>query len=289
MINCTIINFIACGSHQHTYTESDCINAAVCSECGELIENALGHTANIGICRRCGMVQNEALLESLNADLDKIMDIGNDLMLCVSNIPGLSVDEQYLQFQKADNYVESMKKLYAKIIKDCSDESELTRIKYQITLLENNCPNNLLDKESASLEEQVIKYQFYLQQMSSSFNYLSEDMEYLVGNSNELESVAYFNEVEEMPTPDSIIYGITYDSVKSDSGVRQYMYLLGNDVDDAKANYNLYLSAIAMNSKFKVEITDTYAYVTKYEKMVSAMMAGTDAVKGFFLIVSFQE
>lgn len=92
-----------------------------------------------------------------------------------------------------------------------------------------------------------------------------------------------------MPTPDSIIYGITYDSEKTDSGVKQFMYLIGNNESDANMNYNIYLSAVEMNESLKVEITDTYAYVTKNGNMVSAMMAGTDSIKGYFLIVSFQE
>ena len=68
----------------------------------------------------------------------------------------------------------------------------------------------------------------------------------------------------------------------------QYMYLLGQDETDASMNYNIYLSAVEMDESLRVSIEDTYCYVLKDQKMASAMMAGNDPVKGFFLIVSFQ-
>ena len=54
-------------------------------------------------------------------------------------------------------------------------------------------------------------------------------------------------------------------------------------------NYNNYLSAIDLEPTLEYELAESYAIVTKDGNMVSAMMAGTDPQKGYFLIISFQE
>ena len=91
-----------------------------------------------------------------------------------------------------------------------------------------------------------------------------------------------------MTTPDSVIYDITYDSKKTESGVIQYMYILGEDETDAMLNYNAYLKALTLSELLSVDISDNAAYVSKDGTMVSAMMAGNDSEKGYFLIISFQ-
>lgn len=287
LATCRVLTAYA--EHQHTYSEANCKNAAVCSECGETIQEALGHTSSVGVCLRCGNVQNEDLVNTLNTCFAEIMDIGNNLISCVSCIADLDDDTQYNKFQIADGYVSDMKNLYSSIIASCKNISELDNLVYQITLLQNSCPDAIQGNDATSLANQTFLYQLYLQQISSSFNYFSEYMDYLAGNRDLPEGTQYFEEVKTMPTPDSIISGITFDSAKTDSGVKQYMYLIGDNEDDANLNYNIYLSAVELADDLKVEITDSFSYVEKDESMVSVMMAGTDALKGYFLIVSFQE
>lgn len=289
LVCCFVLMLSACGKHDHSYNEADCVNAAICTSCGEEIAPALGHTTKIGTCSRCGEVQNESLLALINDEYAQIMNTGEDLIACVTGVTSLSNDEQYKVFQTADDYVAKMKELYSDIIDSCSPEDELGFLVYQTKLLDNTCPPKISGNDSTSLANQTVLYQLYLQQISSSFNYLSTEMNRLAGNDVNINAVEYFGEVPEMPTPDSVIFDISYDSKKTDSGVIQYMYLLGKDETDANMNYNNYLSAIGMDGKLKVTIEDTYCYVTKNGTMVSAMMAGEDATKGFFLIVSFQE
>lgn len=40
--------------HEHTLSEATCTEAPVCSECGEKVGKALGHTTKWGYCERCG-------------------------------------------------------------------------------------------------------------------------------------------------------------------------------------------------------------------------------------------
>lgn len=279
----------ACSRHEHSYAEADCVNPAVCSKCGETLGDALGHTTIVGVCGRCGEVQNKGVVESLNMDFARIMDAGNELIASMADISALDLDERYTRFQEADQYVEAMHDLYGDAINLCSTEGALDGLSYQLALLRNACPGRLVGADSASLANQAVLYQLYFQQICSSFSYLSEYMDWLAGTRDMPSGEAYYEEAPRMPTPDSVIYGITYDSEKTDSGVKQYMYLIGDNESDANMNYNIYLSAVSSCDGLEVEITDTYAYVTENGMMMSAMMAGTDASMGYFLIVSFQE
>ncbi len=289
-IICILIGMlIACGEHHHTYNEADCENAAVCSECGETIKEALGHTTTVGACSRCGEVQNEELVGILNTDFAEIMDVGTQLMDCVSGVADLPSETQYERYLSADAYTDQMKELYTDIIEACSENNELEEVVYQTQLLENQCPSPVAGSDATSLANQAVLYQMYLQQISSSFSYLSEYMDYLAGNREMPDGITYYDELSNMPTPDSVIYGIAYSSEKTDSGVKQYFYTIGDNSSDANMNLNIYLAAVDHMEGLTVEITDTYSYVTKAGKMVSAIMAGTDSSLGYFMIVSFQE
>lgn len=235
-----------------------------------------------------GETQGEKILSLLNTEFAKIMDEGGKLFSCIGSIPSLTGSEQFKAFQTADGYTAKMKESYLAIIEACSAEQGLDFLVYQVRLLEKACPPAITGMDSTSLANQSVLYQLYLQQVSSSFSYLAIEMDRLSGKAVEGNAVSYFAEVPEMPTPDSVIFDITFDSKKTESGVVQYMYLLGQDETDASMNYNIYLSAVDMDESLRVSIEDTYCYVLKDQKLASAMMAGNDPVKGFFLIVSFQ-
>lgn len=285
----SILCLSACGTHNHTFSDADCYKPATCSECNATEGEALGHTSSVGTCQRCGAVQNEEILELLNSSFAVIMDEGSAVIECTSGIGTLPKQLQYEKFIEADNHITKISKELDSIILACAENDELDRIVFQSRLLRNTCPTAITGTDAISLANQTILYQLFLQQISSSFNYLSEDMDYLAGNRELPNGISYFDEVEKMPKPDSVIYGITYDSEKSDAGVKQYMYLIGSNESDANMNYNNYLSAIDLESTLEYELAESYAIVTKDGNMVSAMMAGTDPQKGYFLIISFQE
>ena len=286
---CFIFVLSACGAqHTHSYDEADCVNAAVCKSCGEEISPALGHTTNVGVCRRCGEIQNEELLELLNKNFADIMTVGNQFFACVSDLSSMSAEDQYATFQEADGFVRSMNTLYDEIIMACDGEAKLDRIGFQAKLLKFASPDAIAGDDATSLANQTVLYQLYLHQISSSFSYLSEDMDYLAGNREQPAPVAFFQEATVIPTPDSTIFGVSYDSELTDSGVNQYMYLLGNSKEDADANYNNYLSIIRMSGNFDVLVDSEYAFVTENGNLVSAMTAGNDPAKGYYLIVSFR-
>ena len=289
LLCCCVFMLPACGTHAHSYQEANCEDAAVCSSCGEEISPALGHTTKIGACARCGKVQNEMLMTLINTDSAQIMDEGEHLISCLADLSSLDSGAQFKAFQTADDYTAKMKDLFSEMIEACSAEEELDFLVYQIKLLDHACPGRIEKSDAASLAEQTVLYQLFFQQLSSSFHYLSIEMDRLAGNTDAANKVAYFEEVPEMPTPDSVIFDITYDSRKTESGVVQYTYLLGNDATDANMNYNTYLAAVGMVESLQVSVERTYCYVIRNGAMVSAMMAGTDPSKGFFLVVSFQE
>jgi hypothetical protein len=160
---------------------------------------------------------------------------------------------------------------------------------FQIRILDHSCPNPIAGKDATSINNQKILYQLHLKQLSSSFTYLSEYMDYLNGNKSKSVEVEFFKEVPEMPTPDTVMCEITYDSEKTNSGVKQYMYLIGDTEENANMNYNAYIVALGIIDGLSVVITSNAVYVNKNGTMVSAMMAGTDHDKGRFMSVSFQE
>ncbi len=281
--------FTACGKHQHIFNDVDCQNPAVCLECKETIGEALGHTAVIGVCSRCGEIGNEELLNMLNTNYEQMTEIGTILFSCLSDVNALDDNMQYENFLKADKYIIKMASIYEKMLMVCMDYEELDTITYQLKLLKNSCPIPISDSDATSLINQKFLYSLYLQQLSSSCSYISESLDYLTGNRKQQATILYFEEVSDMPTPDSIIYGIWYDTTKNDSGNIQYTYLIGDNEIDAMLNYNLYLHAIESGSELKVDISDSMAMIYQNGKMVSVMMAGNDTSKGYFLTISFRK
>jgi len=225
-------------------------------------------------------------LEAVNKDFQEIMTIGTDLMNELSN---MSSNSEYESLVKADDYVKEMKTYYADLMELCEEDEDLSGMAFQVKVLDHSCPNPISGEDSTSINNQKILYQLHLKQISSSFMYLSNYMDYLAGNSEKPDAESYFKEVPEMPTPDTVMYEIEYDSEMTDSGVKQYIYLIGDTEEDANMNYNAYIVALGVCDGISVEITSDVVYVTKDGTMVSAMMAGTDPEKGRFMVVSFQE
>lgn len=291
MLTASAITFLTSCSqpHKHSFSEADCTHPAICVECGESSDEPLGHTVSVGVCERCGEVQGEETIAHLNTSFAAIMELGTEMMDCINGIQAQNSDAQYAAFLNADTYVAEMKGAYGDLLEICGNEPEFERIRYHVKLLENCCPDAAKGNSVSELADQSILYQLYLRQISSSFNYFSEDMDYLAGTREAPKPIAFFAEVPEMPTPDSVIYGITFDSKKTESDTIQYTYLLGSDEANVNTDYNLYLMAIGISDSLNVEIYDSYVTVNKNGSMVSAMMAGNDASKGYFLTISFQQ
>ena len=280
--------FTACSKHQHTFVDADCNNPAICSECREITGEALGHTSAIGVCSRCGEIGNKELLATLNTNFGQMMEAGTPLFSCLSGVTDLDANIQYGQFLEADKHTAAMASVYEEIIAVCTGYEELNGIVYQTNLLKSTCPPPISGSDATFLANQGVLYQLYLQQISSSCSYMSENLDYLAGNRDKQVEITYFEEVPNMPTPDSVIYGISYKSTENASGNIQYMYSIGDNETDAMLNYNLFLSAIETNTELKVDVSDSMVIVSQDGKMVSVMMGGNDVSIGYFLTVSFQ-
>lgn len=288
LIATMLILLSACRTHRHQYSDATCNHPAVCAECGETEGEALGHTSAIGVCSRCGEIGNEELLATINKNFEEMMEVGTPLFSCLSGISDLDASAQYEKFLEADQYTATMAGIYEKIVAVCADLEELDTIVYQTKLLKNACPPAISGSDATSLANQGVLYQLYLQQLSSSCCYISECLDYLAGNRERPEAIPYFEEVPQMPTPDAILYGISYHSTQTAPGNIQYMYLLGDSETDAMLNYNLFLSAIGANLEMEVDISDSMAILYQNGNMISVMMAGNDSSIGHFLAISFQ-
>lgn len=231
-------------------------------------------------------MDEEALLEKVNNDYQQIMTIGTKL---INELSGMQPNNEYESLTIADAYAQDMKKYYASLIDTCEKNDNLSGMIFQLQVLEHSCPDPISKRSITSINNQKVLYQLYLKQISSSFSYLSEYMDYLSGNREKPDGEKYFEEVPDMPTPDTVMYEIIYDSEKSDSGVKQYMYLIGDTDEDANMNYNAYIKALGVCKDLEVVINGSTVYVYRKGIMVSAMMAGTDPQKGLFMIVSFKE
>lgn len=282
------ILFSACSTHQHQYLNATCNNPAICSVCNAPTGKALGHTSAVGVCSRCREIGNKELLTTININFERMMEAGTPLLSCLAGISDLDASAQYEKFLEADRYAATMASLYEEIVITCTDFEELYTIVYQANLLKKACPPAISGSDTISLANQGVLYQLYLQQLSSSCSYISEYLDYLAGNRDNSEEISYFEEVPELPTPDAIIYGISYLSTQNASGNIQYMYLLGDSEADATLNYNLFLSAIEANTELTVDISDSMTTLSQNGNMVSVMMAGNDPSIGYFLTISFR-
>lgn len=288
VVCCTVVCLSSCGAHDHTFAAADCTTPATCTECHETEGNPLGHTSTVGVCRRCGKIQNEEVMRTLNSSFTIVMDEGSAVIEDIADIGSLTNATRYSRLAEADEHTGKIVMELNDIIRTCGTEEELDRMAFQAHLLLNVCPSSLSGESDTAIANQIILYQMFLQQLSSSFHYLSQDLDYLAGNCDRPAKVAHYSEIPDMPTPESIIYGISYDSQKIDSGVVQYMYLIGADEADANLNYNIYLRALEAEGRLTYDISDNgYVLVMQSGTMVSAIMAGNDPQTGYFMIVSF--
>lgn len=252
-----------------------------------MIFSGCGSSSGTNINHSNTQVQNQVdSLEKVNSGFQHVMNIGADLL---SELNSISPDNEYNSLVKADGYVKEMKGYYSDLLNLCDENEDFGGMIFQLKILDHSCPNPIGGKDATSINNQKILYKLHLKQLASSLNFLSEYMDYLAGNRTKPDGVKYFMEVTEMPTPDTVMYEITYDSEKTDSGVKQYLYLTGDTGEDANMNFNAYIVALSTIDGLSVEITDNTVYINKDGSMVSAMMAGTDPQKGRFMIVSFQE
>lgn len=259
------------------------------SGCGSVNEaDAEKHTTTVGVCSECGEIQNEEMMKLINEDFKTITETNGSLMEKIADMGVLTGDALFKCFTEADEVADKMSAELKNFLSDIKDESVLSGLRYQIELLDNAIPEKIQSDSAEAVANQTLLYQFYLQQTASSFSYFSDYMDFLSGHTAKPADVMYFTECGEMPKPDSIIYDIQYDSMKVESGVVQYTYLIGNDEKESMLNYNIYLKAIEMNSGLETNINDSTAIVMNSGTMVSAMAAGYDSEKGYILIISFR-
>lgn len=235
-----------------------------------------------------GEITRNNSAEAFREAIKDYTDYGKSFMNSLNNVNELSREEKYERYQEADKYAAQMKEACSRIIDVCEGSETFGSIQYQFRLLRNMIPGPVTGSSVTEIADQTTLYSYLLQQMSSTSSYTADFLNYLSGKEEKSYKTEFYSEVPEMVTPDTAIYGITYDSYAEKSGVKQYTYILGEDESDAKCNYNIYLYALELDGKLKVEISDDTAIVYQNGKMVSAMMAGTDPEKGLFLTVSFK-
>lgn len=287
-ISCLCFMIVGGGSHAHKYAPSDCTSPKVCTLCGNEKGEPLGHTTALGVCQRCGETQNEELVECLQNGFDKVISAGEDLISCVVKASELDGTKKEKALESAYEYARAMVDAYDEIIETCDGEEELERILFQVKLLASADPTAVIDKYDVSTDEQMTLYQFYMNQIASSCFFMAEDMDYIEGNGDKPSPIEYFGELH-IPTPDSVVYGITYDSELNNGATQQYIYLLGDEQAEADANYNQYIRAAVQDNGYELSIENEYVYITDNDELITVLGAGKDQEKGYFMIVSFKE
>ncbi|MBQ8176634.1 MAG: hypothetical protein IJ035_06315 [Oscillospiraceae bacterium] len=106
-------------------------------------------------------------------------------------------------------------------------------------------------------------------------------------NMNTTDNWVSFEECIDLPTPDSCLSTIKYDSVSENDGVKIYTYLLDGDKKTANTNYQIYQAILSDVCGFKTEVKDNAFYVYSNDKIIAVMMAGYDNVSGSFMQISF--
>ncbi|MCQ2445294.1 MAG: hypothetical protein MJ141_00220 [Clostridia bacterium] len=228
--------------------------------------------------------ETEERLIFLNDRFARVVEIGNQMMDCLD---GIEQSNAYDKLSQADQYTAEMNGIFDEIVSRCENDASCDRLVYQIRLTQNVSPSKIGSNNAGAIADQVILYQLFMQQMSSLFAYLADEMDYLSGETNRIMEIEYFTEVDGMPTPDTIIRGIQYDSLSTADGVRQYIYRIGDNDSDAQSNYNIYLKALEMDGHFETKIEDDYTFILRDGAVVSISAAGYDTAMGYYLIVSF--
>ena len=220
--------------------------------------------------------------------LVEVQELGTALFFFFFGFDNLSYTDKYSCVKEAEKQTALMNAVYQDIIDICESNSSYEDVEYQTKLLSHLIPMPISNDNNA-IDNAEILYQMYFQQLSSSFSYFSEDLERMKENESSPIRTAFFDEVPKIPKPDTIIYGISFHSEKTEDGVVKYTYSSGDDAEDAQMNYNLYLIALGMDTGLTLQFDGAATYVYDGSDMVSAIMAGEDAQIGNFFMVSFPE
>ncbi len=97
-----------------------------------------------------------------------------------------------------------------------------------------------------------------------------------------------YTEAEAIPTADSVISNIKFDSVKEQDGAILYTYILPSEKDEANKEYYKYQQIIAQHTPHTLSVEDSMVYVTDENGRLTALIkAGQDPALGYFMMVSF--
>ena len=234
-------------------------------------------------------------LHDINATLAEIEDAlinieteGDSLVSYFQNYLELDNESKLKVVQSAETSNEKLRCEYDRILALTNDVEPLQNISYQIRLLRNLIPQPVTN-DLKSLNNAVVLYQLYFQQLSSSFSIIASNIDDIGKEQNISYSVGYYYELKNMPMPDTMIMGIEFSSKVKENGIIKYTYISDKDNTNAQLNYNLYLVAVGMDTGLSLKFDGAAAYVYKENTMVSAIMAGNDAKLGNFFMVSFPE
>ena len=111
-------------------------------------------------------------------------------------------------------------------------------------------------------------------------------------SSNTMENIeknntySYFDEIKDLPTPDSVINEISFINRSEQNGIIIYSYSLHIDKDTANELYHDY--QLFLSDRFNVTTdANNIVYVEDDEKLIAAIQTGYDETYGYFMMVSF--
>ena len=211
-----------------------------------------------------------------------------DLIVCFEGYTDMNPSDKYEAVKKAETYTKMMKADYDDFIDHYQGNGQLENIVYQIRLLKNIIPQPIDNSEQA-LNNAAVLYQLYFQQISSSFSIIASNIDDIERKQDISYFVGYYDELKNMPMPDTMIFGIELSSKVKEDGIIKYTYILDTDNVNAQLNYNLFLIAVGMDTGLSLTFDGNAAYVYKENIMVSVIMAGKDDKLGNFFMVSFLE
>lgn len=235
-------------------------------------------------------VQKDATntMDTFVSAFERIESSGANLLSCFEDYLKMNSSAKYATVKKAEEYTKIMESEYDDIIEHYQDYAQLENIVYQVRLLKNLIPQPIDNTEQA-LNNAAVLYQLYFQQISSSFSIIASNINDIEKGQNISHVVGYYDELNNMPMPDTMIKGIDFLSKVKEDGIIKYTYISDKDNTNAQLNYNLFLIAVGMDTGLSLKFDENAAYVYKESTMVSAIMAGNDAELGNFFMVSFQE
>ena len=258
--------------HVHSFTKAECENASVCTECGLENEPALGHTAAIGVCSRCGEIVDKEHLEKLRQDMMTVAEIGSQIPGHFMNIDDKGAAEHYSAFTASDPLINEYNEALEHVLEDCEGYDELSFMAYQIQLMMNRTPGETTSAEYNYLADKTDEFIHFLIQFASSINYCTDEINALYGKKGTLiGNVRYFEEVKEMPLPDNAVYNINYLSEDSGSGEKRYHYVIADDSDHYDSNFQNYLFLLDHSGWLSVEKNGSEYHVIKNGRPVSVI------------------